>query len=375
MSQPVELSASLNFLRAWFLQFQRPLPWRESPTPYRVWISEVMLQQTRAEVVIPYYHRWLAQFPDVQSLAKAPLEKVVKAWEGLGYYSRARNLHSAAGQIEGKLSGEFPKSEEQLRKLKGIGPYTAAAVAAFALHLRSAPIDGNVMRVLTRWLALSLDISDARVPGILQTKLLSLLPRERPWEVAEGLIELGATICTKKRPKCAQCPLRSTCLARASNQVDLFPVRRARPPSQHLFRLALLIHRGAEAQNHFLVRKSVGRGVMLDLWEFPYLEVSLNEKALILSAQENWERVRVKGQKLLESLGLRASLSTLTPVARHTFTRYKVAIAGLCGTCSTSASVPLDPLWEYRFLNRAQLAELPFSSGHRQLLSHLVDRA
>ena len=330
------------------------------------------MQQTRAEVVISYYHRWLALFPDEHSLANAPLERVVKAWEGLGYYSRARNLHLAAGQIEGKLGGAFPKSEESLRKLKGVGPYTAAAIAAFALHLRAAPIDGNVMRVLTRWLALGLNISDARAQRTLQAKLLALLPKERPWEVAEGLIELGATLCTKREPKCTKCPLKSTCRASARNQVELFPLRQPRPQSQHLFRLALLINLDFDGQNHFLVRKSVGRGVMLDLWEFPYLEVSLEKKNLVMSATENWDQVRASGQKLLQSLGLQASLLACSPVVRHTFTRYRVALVGLYGTCSPGASLPQDPLWDYRFLDAAQLGKLPFSSGHRQLLRNLI---
>ena len=194
-----------EIVQHWFLQSQRSFPWREDRSPYSVWISEVMLQQTQARVVIDYYQRWMKKFPDIEHLARAPLEEVIKQWEGLGYYVRARNLHKAAQYLVEHHQGIFPSSRELLEKIPGIGPYTVGAILSFAFHQKAAAVDGNVIRVLTRLFAMQEEVQTQSSKKWLWKCAENLLPEKEPWILVEGLIELGATVCTLK-PKCSQCP-------------------------------------------------------------------------------------------------------------------------------------------------------------------------
>ena len=216
-------------LLAWYDRHRRKLPWRalpgETPDPYRVWLSEIMLQQTTVRAVAPYFARFTARWPDVRALAAAPLDDVLKLWAGLGYYARARNLHACAKAVVERHGGRFPQSQEELAALPGIGPYTAAAIAAIAFDAPAAAVDGNVERVVARLFAVEQN-SPAAKPDI-RRLTEGLVPARRAGDFAQALMDLGATICTPKKPACALCPWMETCAARRARRSRDFPAQGA----------------------------------------------------------------------------------------------------------------------------------------------------
>lgn len=316
-------------LKEWFSEEKRELPWRDNPTPYRVWISEVMLQQTQAAVVVGYFERWMQKFPAMQDLARAPLPEVMKAWEGLGYYSRARNLHEAAQVMVEKFKGEIPAERKELEKIKGFGPYTVGAILSFAFHQRAAAVDGNVRRVISRLYATDEDISSLTE---------KFLPEKEPWVAMEALIELGATVCQRK-PSCSKCPLNAQCLAYARGETGRYPASKKREKTIYLEREVAIITTGVQV----LVRQEGLGKVMGGLYEFPYVE---------------------KGESL--PFDLKLKLITSLSVVKHGFTRYVATL--------------YPSIWEagkkdvpgYQWIEWEKVAHLPFSSGHRRILK-LID--
>jgi A/G-specific adenine glycosylase len=267
-------AASSRVLLAWYARHRRVLPWRAPPgeaaDPYRVWLSEVMLQQTTVKAVGPYYGRFLARWPDVAALAAAPLEDVLKAWAGLGYYARARNLHACARAVVERHGGRFPSSEQALRALPGIGAYTAAAVAAIAYDAPATPVDGNIERVVARLFAVDEPLPAAKPR--LQALAKSLTPRQRPGDFAQALMDLGATICTPKRPACALCPLMQMCAARALGGPEEFPVKAARAKGELRRGAAFVVRR---ADDTVLVRRRPEKGLLGGMTEVPTTEWSV----------------------------------------------------------------------------------------------------
>ena len=195
----------------WYDAGHRDLPWRHTKDAYRIWVSEIMLQQTRAETVVSYYDRFLTRYPDVQALAAAPQEELLKQWEGLGYYSRARSLQKAAQVIEDEYGGELPRDVQKLRALPGIGDYTAGAIASIAFGIPAAAVDGNVERVICRYFAIEDTVGTPAVRRMITEKTQALVPRDRPGAFANAMIEMGATMCTPKKPACLLCPVRESC--------------------------------------------------------------------------------------------------------------------------------------------------------------------
>jgi A/G-specific adenine glycosylase len=218
-----ELASFRKQLLAWFRQFQRDLPWRRTKDPYRIWVSEIMLQQTRVAAVIPYYDRFLARFPDVRALAEAPQEEVLLFWSGLGYYSRARNLQKAAQQIVALHAGEFPQDEESVLALPGIGRYTGAAILSIAFGAKHAVLDGNVARVLARLGAIRGDLRESRRWQSLQKTAGELLDLKSPADWNQAMMELGAILCTPRAPQCLLCPVAKFCRARQLGDPESFP--------------------------------------------------------------------------------------------------------------------------------------------------------
>ncbi len=325
----------MDKLQEWFLDYRRDLPWRENRTPYRVWISEVMLQQTQAAVVVPYFHSWMQKFPTVYALAEAPLEEVIKAWEGLGYYSRARNLHLAAQMIVRDFQGELPKTPEELGELPGFGPYTIGAVLSFAFQQKAAAVDGNVIRVLSRFFASGKDCSQRKHYEALT---LSVISDVQPWIKMEGLIELGAKIC-KRKPKCSECPLMEDCRAYREGKTADFPIKRKRPATIYLERQVAVIR----WQDEILVRQEEGGKVMRGLYEFPY--ALLKEKI----------PVDLPLKKLNE-----------LAIVKHGFTRYNVTLYPSLYEASERKVVE-----GFEWRKWQELSWLPFSSGHRRILKEL----
>jgi A/G-specific adenine glycosylase len=264
------LSRALPLIRDWYAENRRPLPWRGSPSAYEVWISEIMLQQTRIETVIPYYERFLAAAPDLPALAALEEDRLLKLWEGLGYYSRARNLQKAAKLVMERYGGELPSSAEELRSLPGIGDYTAGAIASIAFAQPEPAVDGNVLRVLTRLLACGEDIASSSVRRAFTALLRDLYPSgEDAGLLTQGLMELGETICLPGGEiRCDVCPVRGLCRAAEAGTVDRYPVKT--PPKARKIeqRTVLLLHCGGK----IAIRQRESKGLLAGLWEFPSLD-------------------------------------------------------------------------------------------------------
>lgn len=252
-------------LLAWFDAHKRDLPWRGVGDPYAVWISEVMLQQTRAGSVVPYYRRWMERFPDVEALAEADLGEVLRLWQGLGYYARARNAHRCARRVRDGWDGVFPPAADRLKTLPGIGPYTAAAVASIAFGEAVPAVDGNVRRVVAR-------LFDLPDPPLAQVRDLAggLMDTDRPGDFNEAMMELGATVCTPRSPSCGTCPVAARCRARAAGTVAERPLRRRRRPVPTRTWGVLV---AVSPRGRTLVVRRPPEGLLGGMWEFPAAEV------------------------------------------------------------------------------------------------------
>jgi A/G-specific adenine glycosylase len=265
--QIVEVAGRPAMLLVWYDGHRRRLPWRAAPgtrpDPYRVWLSEIMLQQTTVKAVGPYFEKFIARWPDVASLASASLEDVLRLWAGLGYYSRARNLHACAVAVVRTHGGNFPDTEERLRTLPGIGPYTAAAMAAIAFDRRTMPVDGNIERVVSRLFA----VEEALPQGKPRIRELAatLLAQSRAGDSAQALMDLGASICTPKKPACALCPLMDDCIARQQGRQEIFPRKSAKKTGGLRRGAAFVVRRGDE----LLVRTRPAKGLLGGMTEVP----------------------------------------------------------------------------------------------------------
>lgn len=332
---------SLEPLITWFQRERRVFPWREDPTPYRVLVSEIMLQQTQASRVISFFSQWMELFPTVHALALASEESVIKAWEGLGYYSRARALHAAAKTIVERYDGRIPLNEAELRALPGIGPYTAGAVRAFAFHERAAAVDANVRRVVTRLLG-----NDTPKEAVVER----LLPVHQPWVAMEALIELGALVC-KPTPNCASCPLSDRCYANATQTQDRIAKRSV--VRTKLWRdVVLFVH-----EDRLLVTVKTGKGIMSGLYEFPYYETVSGGRSL----DELVAYLQPMVQTPLQAL---RSL----PITTHTFTRFHVTLYPALVRCYKRGECMAG-----RWVTLQEALSLPFSSGHKRVLHALRD--
>ena len=264
-------------LLAWYQQNKRDLPWRRTNDPYRIWLSEIMLQQTRVEAVKPYYARFLETCPTVKALAELDEDRLMKLWEGLGYYSRARNLQKAARTVMSDFDGKIPGTYEELCRLSGIGEYTAGAIASIAFDQRVPAIDGNVLRVLARLMGSREDIADPKTKSAWREQLLTLIPEEAG-DFNQALIELGATVCVPNgEAKCAECPMSLYCVACREGLTDEIPVRSAKKPRRIEKKTVLLIRDG----DRTALCKRPDKGLLAGLWELPNREGHLSEGALI----------------------------------------------------------------------------------------------
>ncbi len=272
------LKKALPLIREWYKSNPRPLPWRDSPSPYHVWVSEIMLQQTRIEAVIPYYERFLAEVPDIAALASLEEDRLLKLWEGLGYYSRARNLQRAAGVVKEQYGGELPASAEELRKLPGIGDYTAGAIASIAFSLPEPAVDGNVLRVLSRLLADEGDIGSPAVRKAYTALLREFYPSgEEAGLLTQGLMELGERICLPSGGiRCAECPVRTLCRAGTNGTADRYPVKAPPKPRRIEQRTVLLLRCGGK----YAIRQREKKGLLAGMWEFPSLEGGIGQNKL-----------------------------------------------------------------------------------------------
>lgn len=344
---------NLLSLKHWFLDHQRDLPWRQNPTPYQIWISEVMLQQTQVSVVIPYYLKWMQRFPSIHSLASASIDEVIKLWEGLGYYSRARHLHAGAKFIVEHFQGNLPSDAHNLKKIKGLGPYTTGAILSFAFRQRVPAVDGNVIRVLTRYYKIENDIDKSPTKKMIHSLAAKLLPDEESWIINEALIELGALICQKK-PNCRKCPLKSSCQSYLYGNPNELPKKSKKTTTIHLHRaVGIILHK-----QYCLVKRVQKGNIMADLHEFPYVES--DSKAL--SKQElqlNFE----KEFKLALNL-----IDDLEPVS-HSFTHFRAHLMPFM--FDSKRKLPVEG---YNWIAIDKLQNISFSSGHRKILNQITTK-
>jgi len=272
-------------LLAWYDKGHRELPWREDKNPYRIWVSEIMLQQTRVEAVIPYFTRFMDVFPDIRAVAMADDDLLLKNWEGLGYYSRARNLKKAAGIIEEQYGGRMPDTWEELQMLPGIGSYTAGAIASIAYDRCAPAVDGNVLRVLSRLRMDDEFITRQAVKKRVEEELLAVMPKDRPGDFNQALMELGATVCIPNgEPKCGECPWKELCLAKAQNCTNEYPKKEKKKGRKIELKTVLILKHREDVAIH----KRPDKGLLAGLYELPNLEGHLDEEEVI-------SRLRDKG--------------------------------------------------------------------------------
>ncbi|MFW5947350.1 MAG: A/G-specific adenine glycosylase [Gemmatimonadota bacterium] len=315
-------------LLAHFDATRRPMPWRETSDPYAIWVSEVMLQQTRVDTVIPYWERWLQRFPTVDALADAELDDVLKVWEGLGYYSRARNLHRAARVVRERYDGRVPADPDALRELPGVGPYTAGAVASIAYGVPAPAVDGNARRVLARLYDLGRPTASE-----LRDRASAVVPADRPGDFNQALMELGATLCSPRSPSCDTCPLADWCQARRLGVQEQRPLPGERKPvAEETVRTAVLVR----DDGALLLARRPEAGLLGGLWEFPAFD-SLSESAVGLVAAEEVFRLepvahafshkRVRYEPVVVRVGAGCSLPGADWVAPDALDGYALPVA------------------------------------------------
>ncbi|MBQ9460154.1 MAG: A/G-specific adenine glycosylase [Oscillospiraceae bacterium] len=325
----------------WYDANRRVLPWREEPSPYRTWVSEIMLQQTRVGTVLPYFKRFMAEAGDVRALAALPEERLFKLWEGLGYYSRARNLHRAAQLIVSEYGGELPQSVDELKKLPGVGDYTASAIASINFGAPEPAVDGNLLRVTARLCACGEDVTDARVKRRFRARLAAAIDRERPGAWNQAMMDLGATLCLPNgAPLCARCPARAFCAAYRGGMTELLPVRAEKKPRRAEERTVFLLVRGGA----IAVKKRPDSGLLAGLTEFPNVSGSLDESGARV-ALARW--------------GLAAESLTPCGTAKHVFTHIEWQMKGFL------ARVEGEGAEDFRWVDASEFETLAIPSAFR----------
>lgn len=351
--------AARKALLAWYDTNRRDLPWRRTRDPYAIWVSEAMLQQTRVETVVPYYERFLARFPDVASLADAEVESVYELWAGLGYYSRARNLKAAAEKIRREFGGALPPDAEALRTLPGIGRYTAGAIASIAFDRPEPVVDGNVERVLARRLGIRRAIPSRDVSKRIWDEAARLAAGPRPGDLNQALMELGATVCLPRVPRCGECPWRRGCDARAAGDAESLPRKAPRARQKPIRAAAALLLRGGRA----LVVRRVAGSLLGGFFELPGVELERGEELL-----------EVLPTRLRERLGVRVDGLEGAGAFTHVFTHRRLRLHLFRGCCD-AGRIRLRGYDRHRWVSVSALDSLPSSTLTRRAIDALVGRA
>jgi len=347
-------------LLAWYAAAAVALPWRGAPDPYQIWLAEIMLQQTQIETVRPYYARFLAAYPTVRDLAAATLDEVLKLWEGLGYYSRARNLHRAAQIVAFERGGVWPSTAEELLTLPGVGRYTAGAIASIAFGVRAPVVDGNVIRVLSRVYDDAADVTTTAAQAQLWRRAAAALPEARPGDHNQALMDLGRLICIPRAPRCPACPIRMHCRAYAAGTVDQRPVKPKKAPTPHYDVAAGLVW---DDHGRLLIAQRPAAGLLGGLWEFPG------------GKQEPGETLpECLRRELREELAIEVAVGDLFCVVRHAFTHFRITLHAF--TCRhTSGEPQLIGAQATAWVTPEQLDRRAFGKADRGVIAQLRARS
>ncbi|MDV6379293.1 A/G-specific adenine glycosylase [Sporosarcina sp. GW1-11] len=333
-------------LLTWYEAEKRDLPWRRTNNPYYIWISEVMLQQTRVDTVIPYYERFIKKFPTMEDLSNAEEEEILKMWEGLGYYSRVRNLQSGVREVVESYGGTVPNNRKEISTLKGVGPYTAGAILSIAYGVPEHAVDGNVMRVLSRILLIEEDIALLRNKKIFEQAVMELISEEDPSSFNQALMELGATICTPN-PRCLLCPVRDFCIAHEEGKQQQLPIKIKKQKMKHISLASFAIQ---NEEGNWLMQKRPSTGLLAGLWEFPMVE--LKELHAIEAFEQESD----------------LQLKNVTELARfpHVFSHVTWDIHAYRAQLSD-----IDTHDSLQFFTKEQIKELPKSKPVLKMIDHI----
>ena len=361
MIQPMTQRQLQTGILSWYRHNRRAMPWRGETDPYKIWVSEVMLQQTQVATVIPYYERFIARFPTVPALAEASLDEVLKLWEGLGYYARGRNLHRAAREVVAKHHGQLPQTYRELKKLPGFGAYTAGAVASIAFGERTPAIDGNVKRVISRLFAITDDITSQAGRSKIEaraTELAQSAPDPADW--SQALMELGAVLCTPAQPKCLLCPAgQGLCQAQQQGLADSLPVKRPKKAGPHYQVAAGIIYRD-EKREQFLIAQRPLEGLLGGLWEFPG------------GKQEDGESLPdCLRREIREELGFEIAVAELVTTVRHAFTHFKITLHAFAAFWLSGEPQAIG-VANWAWISLADLDQYAFARTDRRVIEALM---
>lgn len=347
-------------LLSWFTENRRDLPWRRSYEAYQIWISEIMLQQTQMERGVEYFNRWLTRFPDVSSLAAAPEQEVLKAWEGLGYYSRARNILKTAGVLLAEHGGRIPDDYRSLLDLPGIGPYTAAAIMSIAFNRPYPLIDANVERVFARLEDIDRPVREKAVRDQLEKRLNHLLAETEPREFNQALMEMGALLCRPRTPLCRECPIQKHCRALQAGTVTMRPVLPPKKNTTAIVMSCIIIRHG----DKYLIQQRHNDDVWGGLWEFPGGRLKDGESPARAARRELYEETEIKAGRL-------QSFATVT----HSYSRYRVTLHSFFWETGRKIVPRLHAARKHRWVTLEELDRFAFPSGHRQLIARMKTRS
>ncbi|MEX0719031.1 MAG: A/G-specific adenine glycosylase [Balneolaceae bacterium] len=348
---------SANLLN-WYKDHKREMPWRGELDPYKIWVSEIMLQQTRVDQAWPYFQNFISQFPTVFDLAKAEQQQVLKAWEGLGYYSRARNLHFASRDVAENYGGKLPQNYDEIIKLKGIGPYTAAAITSIAFNKANAVVDGNVIRVLTRYFGIEDDTRSNKTRNLVQEFASELIDTKRPGDFNQALMELGSVVCTPTKPTCSSCPVQAKCSAAKTARTNTIPYKSpAKKKPHHHIGVGII-----EDENDKVLIALRPENVMLGgLWEFPGGKQKEGEKI-----RETVER------ELKEELGVRVKTYQEFMVLKHTYSHFSITLHAYKCRLTSGNPKPKESQ-EVRWVEKLELEQYPFPKANKMLTEKLIN--
>lgn len=361
-------------LRRWYTMNARDLPWRRTRDAYRIWISEIMLQQTTVAAVIPYYERFLERFPTVVALAEAEQQDVLKLWEGLGYYSRARNIHKAAQAIVTELDGKFPQTAKELQNLPGIGRYTAGAIASFAFDARAPIVEANTLRLYCRLLGFDGDPRSKVGQDLLWQFADRVLPRSRPGEFNQALMELGGTLCSVSAPACSDCPVRKCCRAFRDGQQAQIPQPKSRPKITQLTHANLIVRR----RNKILIRQHTANERWSGLWDYPRYELTSQLAAAILPVKTRAKTLfattsdvqRALQDELRDDANIEVEIGNAFTELTHTVTRYKIRLVCFDATYHSGRTTSCAAT---KWVRISDLDQYPLTMTARKIAGQLMD--